>query len=85
MFDEIAKDNLTYEVQPNTTPRSKTFPEKYSDINYDNMTREELVSLCHLLSVLADSRKQLADNYKYMYFKEAEELDILRQKIGKED
>jgi len=101
MFDEIVRDNLTYidtdtaaikakvnsiyGIKPNTTPRSKIHPEKYSDINYDNMSKEELLSTCKFLAVLADSRKQLADNYKYMYFKEAEELDILRQKIGKED
>lgn len=85
MFDDIVKDNLTYEVKPNTTPRSKTRPEKYSDINYDTMTKDELLSTCKVLAVIADSRKQLADNYKYLYFKEAEELDILRQQIGKED
>jgi len=99
MFDDIVRDNLTYidtdnvkekvnsiyGVKANTTPRSKNFPARYSDINYENMSKEELISTCRLLAAVADSRKQLAENYKTLYFREAEELDILRQKIRKED
>lgn len=85
MFDDLIRDNLTYIDTDTVTQKSKPSNKKYSDINYDTMTKEELLTNCKFLATIADSRKQLADNYKYLYFKEAEELDILRHQIGKED